>query len=98
MNPNPGSQEAPGGSRGTCLARGVALLVQGMLVAWPQTAEAQRPRRSRGGAAAAAGSQDDPTSAETRGEGGNYAAFQLLREGQELLDSGEHDRGTKILE
>jgi TolA-binding protein len=33
-----------------------------------------------------------------QGEGSNYAAFQLLRKGQELLDSGEHDRGAKILE
>jgi TolA-binding protein len=54
----------------------------------PQAAEAQRPRRSRGEAA----------QGEKKGESGNYAAFQLLRKGQELLDSGEHDRGQKILE
>jgi TolA-binding protein len=53
----------------------------------PQAAEAQRPRRSRGEAAQG-----------EKGESGNYAAFQLLRKGQELLDSGEHDRGQKILE
>jgi TolA-binding protein len=35
---------------------------------------------------------------EKKGDAGNYAAFQLLRKGQELLDSGEHDRGQKILE
>jgi TolA-binding protein len=49
----------------------------------PATAEAQRVARKRGEAAAG---------------GGNYAAFQLLQKGQELLASGEHDRGTKILE
>jgi TolA-binding protein len=49
----------------------------------PAAAEAQRPARKRGEGAAA---------------GGNYAAFQLLQKGQELLASGEHDRGTKILE
>jgi len=46
-------------------------------------AEAQRATRRRGEAAA---------------EAGNYAAFQLLRKGEELLEAGEHDRGTKILE
>ena len=55
-----------------------------------QAAEAQRPRRTRGEAAQADGGKP--------GEGGNYAAFQLLRKGQELLDAGEHDRGAKILE
>ena len=63
MNANPCSPEAPGGSRGTCLPRGVALLVLAMLVAWPHSAEAQRPRRTRGGEAAA-GPQG-----ENRGEG-----------------------------
>jgi TolA-binding protein len=54
----------------------------------PQAAEAQRPRRGRG----------EDAQGEKKGESGNYAAFQLLRKGQELLDSGEHDRGQKILE
>ena len=57
------------------------------LLAAPCIAEAQRPARQRGGA-----------QGEKKGEAGNYAAFQLLRKGQELLDSGEHDRGQKILE
>jgi len=35
---------------------------------------------------------------ETKAEGGGYAAFQMLRKGQELLDAGEHDRGKKLLE
>lgn len=43
---------------------------------------AQRPARQR----------------ETKAEGGGYAAFQMLRKGQELLESGEHDRGKKLLE
>jgi TolA-binding protein len=58
----------------------------------PQAAEAQRQRRSRGEAA------QGQAEGSKQGEGGNYAAFQLLRKGQELLDSGEHDRGAKILE
>jgi TolA-binding protein len=37
------------------------------------------------------------TRREGRG-GGGYAALQLFRKGQELLDAGEHDRGRKILE
>jgi TolA-binding protein len=53
----------------------------------PGVAEAQRPARQRGGA-----------QGEKKGDAGNYAAFQLLRKAQELLDSGEHDRGQKILE
>ena len=53
----------------------------------PQAAEAQRQARQRGGA-----------QGEKKGDAGNYAAFQLLRKAQELLDSGEHDRGQKILE
>jgi TolA-binding protein len=57
------------------------------LVAAPGVAEAQRPARQRGGA-----------QGEKKGDAGNYAAFQLLRKGQEMLDSGEHDRGQKILE
>jgi len=63
-------------------------------VLMPQAAEAQRPRRTRGGEE----TQDAGAEGQTRGEGGNYAAFQLLRKGQELLEAGEHDRGTKILE
>lgn len=58
----------------------------------PNVAEAQRPRRQRGKAAQAG------ADGAKQGDGGNYAAFQLLRKGQELLDSGEHDRGAKILE
>jgi TolA-binding protein len=61
-------------------------------MALPDAAEAQRPRRSRGEAAEGA------AEGGKKGEAGNYAAFQLLRKGQELLDSGEHDRGQKILE
>jgi TolA-binding protein len=57
------------------------------LVAASGVAEAQRPVRQRGGA-----------QGEKKGDAGNYAAFQLLRKGQEMLDSGEHDRGQKILE
>jgi TolA-binding protein len=66
----------------------------------PQTAAAQRPRRDRGGTRTAPAAESDTAAppAASRGEGGNYAAHQLLRKGQELLDSGEHDRGTKILE
>ena len=73
----------------------VALLVALMAaVLMPQPAEAQRPRRASGGEQTqAAGAQG-----QTRGEGGNYAAFRLLRKGQDLLEAGEHDRGTKILE
>ena len=74
--------------RGFCLVA----LIAAMLM--PQPAEAQRPRRARGGDE----SPDTGAQGQTRGEGGNYAAFQLLRKGQELLDAGEHDRGTKILE
>jgi TolA-binding protein len=68
----------------------VAALVATLAV--PDVAEAQRPRRTRGEAAQAG------ADGAKQGEGGNYAAFQLLRKGQELLDSGEHDRGAKILE
>ena len=72
----------------------------------PQAAEAQRQRRTRGQASQAPPQgQDQPqpgateAAGEKKGEGaGSYAAFQLLRKGQELLDSGEHDRGAKILE
>jgi TolA-binding protein len=88
------------------LSRGFALIALAMLVAWPQSAAAQRPQRNRKPAAPAANAEpasdaaaaDAGAPAATRGEGGNYAAFQLLRKGQELLDAGEHDRGTKILE
>jgi tetratricopeptide (TPR) repeat protein len=78
------------------------------------SAAAQRPRRGRSPAAqkaeqgAAPGTATAPAAggaaggsaspAAARGEGSGYAAFQLLRKGQELLESGEHDRGTKILE
>ena len=65
----------------------LAIGVIALLLAAPGVAEAQRPVRQRGGA-----------QAEKKGDAGNYAAFQLLRKGQELLDSGEHDRGQKILE
>ena len=65
----------------------LAIGVIALLLATPGVAEAQRPVRQRGGA-----------QAEKKGDTGNYAAFQLLRKGQELLDSGEHDRGQKILE
>jgi TolA-binding protein len=75
----------------------------------PQAAEAQRPRRSRGGATPtesapgqpAQSGQETPAAGgqgQSRGEGSNYAAFQLLRKGQELLDAGEDDRGVKVLE
>jgi tetratricopeptide (TPR) repeat protein len=76
------------------LARSLCLVALIAAVLMPQPAEAQRPRRTRGGEE----SQDAGGSGQTRGEGGNYAAYQLLRKGQELLDAGEHDRGTKILE
>jgi TolA-binding protein len=82
--------EAPGGSRGVTRGEFVwrcAMLAIAATLMLPQAAEAQRPRRSRGEAAQG-----------EKGESGNYAAFQLLRKGQELLDSGEHDRGQKILE
>ena len=72
----------------------VAIAIATLLTAWP--AEAQRPRRGRGDAAAA-GEAAQATTRGARGEGGDYAAFQLLRKGQELLDAGEHDRGTNIL-
>ncbi len=62
---------------------GAAVAVLAAGLLLPAAAEAQRPARKRGEGAAA---------------GGNYAAFQLLQKGQELLASGEHDRGTKILE
>jgi TolA-binding protein len=55
-------------------------------VAVGQEPAAAEPQAGRGGRG------------QARGPGGNYAALQLLRKGQELLDSGEHDRGTKILE
>ena len=77
--------EAPGGSRGVTRGEFVwrcAMLAIAATLMLPQAAEAQRPRRSRGEAAQG-----------EKGESGNYAAFQLLRKGQELLDSGEHDRG-----
>jgi outer membrane protein assembly factor BamD (BamD/ComL family) len=91
---------------GTGLSRGLAILALATLLAWPQVAAAQRPKRNRKPAAPAANAEPAPAAAAsdagapaaTRGEGGNYAAFQLLRKGQELLDAGEHDRGTKILE
>jgi TolA-binding protein len=82
--------EATGGSRGVTRGEFVwrcAMLAIAATLVLPQAAEAQRPRRSRGEAAQG-----------EKGESGNYAAFQLLRKGQELLDSGEHDRGQKILE
>ncbi|MCX7416260.1 MAG: tetratricopeptide repeat protein [Planctomycetia bacterium] len=59
-----------------------AVPLAGALVLPPSVAEAQRAARSR----------------EPKADGGAYAAFQLLRRGQELLDSGEHDRGAKIME
>jgi len=71
-----------------CLRLGVfctGLMV--LTLAAASVAEAQRPARQRGGG-----------QGEKKGEAGNYAAFQLLRKGQELLDAGEHDRGQKILE
>lgn len=72
----------------------------------PPAAEAQRPRRTRSEATPArrqgperpAGQPPAQPEAETRSAAGNYAAIQLLRKGQELLDAGEHDRGAKILE
>jgi tetratricopeptide (TPR) repeat protein len=76
------------------LARCLCLVALLAAVLMPQSAEAQRPRRARGGEE----SQDAGGQGQTRGEGGNYAAYQLLRKGQELLDAGEHDRGMKILE
>ncbi|NDC64502.1 MAG: hypothetical protein EBZ59_11090, partial [Planctomycetia bacterium] len=60
----------------------VALAVAVCLGPAAPQAAAQRPARQR----------------EAKGDGGGYAAVQLLRKGQELLDAGEHDRGTKILE
>lgn len=72
----------------------VALLAIVAMLLLPQPAEGQRPRRTRGGDEA----QEAGPQGQARGEGGNYAAFQLLRKGQELLDAGEHDRGAKILE
>jgi TolA-binding protein len=48
----------------------------------PRPAAAQRPSRQR----------------DSKADADAYAALQLLRRAQELLDSGEHDRGTKILE
>ena len=74
------------------LAIAIAAAVLLTTVLLPQAAEAQRQRRSRGEAAQGQADGTKP------GEGGNYAAFQLLRKGQELLDAGEHDRGAKILE
>jgi TolA-binding protein len=70
----------------------VGVVALAAIMALPDAAEAQRPRRSRGEAAEGA------AEGGKKGEAGNYAAFQLLRKGQELLDSGEHDRGQKILE
>ncbi|MFM8634257.1 MAG: tetratricopeptide repeat protein [Planctomycetia bacterium] len=74
----------------TMIRAGVVALVA--TLALPEAAEAQRPRRTRGEAA------EGGAEGGKKGEAGNYAAFQLLRKGQELLDSGEHDRGQKILE
>jgi TolA-binding protein len=59
----------------------------------PATAPGQQPD-----AAAPAGGRRAARQREPKGERGGYAALQLLRKGQELIDSGEHDRGTKILE
>ncbi len=59
-----------------------AVPLAGAFVLPRSVAEAQRAARSR----------------EPKADGGAYAAFQLLRRGQELLDSGEHDRGAKIME
>ena len=71
-----------------CFRAGILVIgMISLLLATPGVAEAQRPVRQRGGA-----------EGEKKGDAGNYAAFQLLRKGQELLDSGEHDRGQKILE
>jgi TolA-binding protein len=61
----------------------IAALIMALALLVPGQAEAQRASRRRGEGAA---------------EGTNYAAFQLLRKGEELLEAGEHDRGTKILE
>lgn len=78
----------------------VARLMRGALLAalatllLPHIAEAQRPRRGRN----AAVQGDAEAEGAKQGEGSTYAAIQLLRKGQELLDAGEHDRGAKILE
>lgn len=56
------------------------------------SAAAQRPRRTRGEAA------QGQAEGGGQGDAAGYAAVQLLRRGQELLDSGEHERGAKILE
>jgi TolA-binding protein len=76
----------------TTIRDGVFLLAIVTTLLLPQAAEAQRPRRTRGEAA------QGQAEGGKQGDGGNYAAFQLLRKGQELLDAGEHDRGAKILE
>ncbi len=64
---------------------------RGFLAAWlavcailvaAHPAAAQRPVRSR----------------DAKAEGGGYAAHRLLQRGQELIESGEHERGTKIME
>ena len=73
-------------AQGGLMARGWRLGVTAALTACllaPAAAEAQRAARKRG---------------EATPGSGNYAAYQLLQKGQELLASGEHDRGTKILE
>lgn len=69
----------------------VTLVVAVATMLLPPVAEAQRPRRIRN-AAPSEGADAKP------GEGSPYAAVQLLRKGQELLEAGEHDRGAKILE
>ena len=78
----------------TTLRPGVLAIAIAATLLLPQAAEAQRPRRTRGEAAQGQGQAEGGK----QGDGGNYAAFQLLRKGQELLDAGEHDRGAKILE
>ena len=35
---------------------------------------------------------------KTRESKGDYAAYKLLKRGQELLEAGEEDRGTKMLQ
>ena len=90
----------------TIMRPGVLAIAIASTLLCSQSAEAQRPRRSRGeakqgqadGQAPADGQAQPQGRGGKQGEGGNYAAFQLLRKGQELLDAGEHDRGTKILE
>jgi TolA-binding protein len=71
----------------------LGVVVIAVVLAMPAAAPGQQPD-----GAAAAGGRRPVRQRETKGEGGGYAALQLLRKGQELIDSGEHDRGTKILE